>query len=439
MERLFIEAKKTLMQNNSHIAAQKVKRYKHEMFVFRRWNFAFNIAEHSFDLFGRTFVSIVTVLPVFLSFLTDSKTIIGLLPAIWTFCWLFPQILSAYFTEPIKQKKRIIVFLKIIYAFPWLILAIYFLVFFKTSCQLALVVFFIGFAIYALFGGLATPTWLAFVGKLISRNRRGAFYGYWYIIGTGLAVLGAFGIKYILATYPFPVNFAICFLLAFSFLCLANTFLAITREPHAPKAADRTSPKEYFSNAKSILKNTSFLRFVLCMIMSAFGPAMTNVFYIIYVRERFNVPIGDVGIFTAVLLISQIIAAAIGGKLTDKLGAKRVFTATRLIAAFCSIWALMTNNIAGAYIIFIIMGICIGLTTVSYHNLILELAPSDKRATYIGLVNTIRAPFTAISPIIGGIIIDCVSYKLLFILATISSLIAMIIIGLPIKKNPRVV
>ena len=114
---------------DSQITAQKVKRYKHEIFVFRRWNFAFNIAEHSFDLFGRTFVSIVTVLPVFLSFLTDSKTIIGLLPAIWTFCWLFPQILSAYFTEPIKQKKRIIVFLKIIYAFPWLILAIYFLVF----------------------------------------------------------------------------------------------------------------------------------------------------------------------------------------------------------------------------------------------------------------------------------------------------------------------
>ncbi len=115
---------------DSQIAAQKVKRYKHEIFVFRRWNFAFNIAEHSFDLFGRTFVSVATILPVFLSFLTDSKTIIGLLPATWVFFWLFPQILSAYFTEPIKQKKRIIVFLKIIYALPWLILAIYFLVFF---------------------------------------------------------------------------------------------------------------------------------------------------------------------------------------------------------------------------------------------------------------------------------------------------------------------
>ena len=85
------------------------------------------------------------------------------------------------------------------------------------------------------------------------------------------------------------------------------------------------------------------------------------------------------------------------------------------------------------------MGICIGFTTVSYHNLILELAPSDKRATYIGLVNTIRAPFAAISPIIGGMIIDFVSYKLLFILAAISSLIAMIIIGLPIKKKPQTV
>ena len=421
---------------DSQITTQKVKRYKHEIFMFRRWNFAFNIAEHSFDLFGRTFISIVTVLPVFLSFLTDSKTVIGLLPGIYIFFWLLPQIISAYFTEPIKQKKRIIVFFKIIYAFPWLILAIYFLLFFKaSSSKTALVVFFTAFAIYALFGGLATPTWLAFIGKLIYRNRRGAFYGYWYIIGTGLAVLGAFAIKHILAAFPFPVNFAICFLLAFSFLCLANTFLAITREPHTPKATDRISPKEYFSNAKLILKNRSFSRFVFCMIMSAFGPTMANAFYIIYIRQRFNVPIGDIGIFTAVLLISQIIAAAIGGKLTDKLGAKKVFTATRLIAALCSIWALMTNNLTGAYIIFVIMGICIGFTAVSYHNLILELAPFDKRATYIGLVNTIRAPFAAISPIIGGMIIDFVSYKLLFIIAAISSLISMIIIGLPIRKK----
>jgi len=426
------------MENNSHITAQKNERYKREIFVFRKWNFAFNTAEHSFDLFGKTFVSIATVLPVFLSFLTDSKTVIGLLPGIYVFFWLLPQIISAYFTEPIKQKKRIIVFLKIVYAFPWLILAIYFLLFFKTSPNAALVVFFIAFAIHALFGGLATPTWLAFIGKLIYRNRRGAFYGYWYIIGTVLAVFGAFAIKHILTAYPFPVNFSICFLLAFSFLCLANTFLAITREPHTPKAADRMSPKEYFSNAKLILKNVAFRRFVLCMVFFSFGPTMANAFYIIYAREKFNISIGDVGTFTAVLLISQIIAAAIGGKLIDKLGAKRVFTATMFFSAFCSIWALMTNNITGVYIIFIIMGISIGFSAVSYHNLILELAPSDKRATYTGLVNTIRAPFAAISPVIGGMMIDCVSYKLLFVIAAISSLISMIIIGLPIKKNPRV-
>ncbi|MBU0478745.1 MFS transporter [bacterium] len=420
---------------DSHITEQKTKRYKREIFIFRRWNFIFNIAEHSFDVFGRTFVSVVTVLPVFLSFLTDSKTIIGLLPATWVFFWMFPQILSAYFTEPIKQKKRIIVFLKIIYAFPWLILAIYFLVFFKASSKVALVVFFIAFAIHSLFGGLATPTWLAFVGKLISRNKRGAFYGFWYVIGTMLAVLGAFAIKYILAAYPFPVNFAICFLLAFSFLCLANTFLAITVEPHPPKVADRISPKEYFSNAKSILENTSFLRFVLCMMMLGFGPAMVNAFYIIYARENFNIPIGDVGTFTAILLISQIIAATVGGKLTDKLGAQPVFLISLLSAGLCSIWALITTSVTGLYVIFSLMGLYLGFSVVSYHNLILEMAPSNKRATYIGLLNTLRASFVAIGPIMGGMIIDHISYRLLFILATISTLISIALVIVPFKKK----
>ena len=69
-----------------------------------------------------------------------------------------------------------------------------------------------------------------------------------------------------------------------------------------------------------------------------------------------------------------------------------------------------------------------GGANVSYHNLILELSHEEKRGVYIGLANTIRAPFFALSPIFGGYIIDHFSYQAAFIIAGISALVCLIIV-----------
>jgi len=72
------------------------KHFKHNVFV--------NTMDLSFFTFADSFVSIVTIIPVFASTLTDSPLIIGLIPAIVNFGWFMPQMFLAGYVSSLKQK-----------------------------------------------------------------------------------------------------------------------------------------------------------------------------------------------------------------------------------------------------------------------------------------------------------------------------------------------
>ncbi len=85
------------------------------------WNFVLNVASSGFDGLGLSLVGIKTVLPAFLTLFTKSNVIIGLLPALHSFCWTFPQIVTSFYTGHFREKKNVIVFVKVEYALPWLV------------------------------------------------------------------------------------------------------------------------------------------------------------------------------------------------------------------------------------------------------------------------------------------------------------------------------
>ena len=61
---------------------------------FRR-NFFVNVLDAGFWFFGDSFAAAYTIMPVFLSTLTDSPIFIGLIPALEAIGWFFPQLFLA--------------------------------------------------------------------------------------------------------------------------------------------------------------------------------------------------------------------------------------------------------------------------------------------------------------------------------------------------------
>ena len=58
-------------------------------------NFVVNVLDGGFFGFGMGFGSLGTVLPLFISMMTDSAILIGLIPAIHVVGWQLPQLFTA--------------------------------------------------------------------------------------------------------------------------------------------------------------------------------------------------------------------------------------------------------------------------------------------------------------------------------------------------------
>ena len=68
-------------------------------------NFTVNVLDGTFFMLGMSFSSVVTVMPLFVSQLSDSPLLISLIPAIQTMGWLLPQLLTAPLVERLPRKK----------------------------------------------------------------------------------------------------------------------------------------------------------------------------------------------------------------------------------------------------------------------------------------------------------------------------------------------
>ena len=111
-----------------------------------RWNFTTNFLDGVAFWFGMSFISSSTVIPLFVSKLTPSPLAIGLVAVIAQGAWFLPQILTANVTEGLPRRKPVVINLGFfLERLPtWLLVVAALLA--VEAPQLALAVFFVGYA-----------------------------------------------------------------------------------------------------------------------------------------------------------------------------------------------------------------------------------------------------------------------------------------------------
>src|SRR3990172_3228605 len=89
-----------------------------------RYNVTVNLMDGGFFGLAIGFGSFGTILPLFVASMTDSATLIGLVPAIHAAGWLLPQLFTANFTARLRRYKRTVLMLTTHERLPFLGLAI---------------------------------------------------------------------------------------------------------------------------------------------------------------------------------------------------------------------------------------------------------------------------------------------------------------------------
>jgi len=392
-----------------------------------RNNLKHNLTVNLWDgsLFGAAlgFASFGTILPLFVSSMTNSATLIGLVPAIHSAGWLFPQLFTASHVSRLREYKRTVLMMTIHERIPFLGFAIVALLLPFISHNVGLGLTFLLLTWQGLGGGVTANAWTSMISKIMPPDSRGTFFGLQAGLANLFISISAIGAGYILNYVDSPWDFAICFFVASIFFTLSWLALAATREPEDTEKIIPEEKTHFWVDAQKVLRSDrNFNWFLSARILSQFA-TMGFSFYIIYALREFHMTEVVAGYLTATLTISQTVSNISMGWIGDRIGHRTMLIIGAAAAFFSAVLAWNATSIFWFYPIFILTGMAnVSIWTIGM-TMTVDFGTESERPIYIGLSQTLTAPATVLAPIIGGWIVDSAGFLPTFTISTALSLV----------------
>lgn len=402
-----------------------------------RSNVIVGLVDGSFFGLALGFGSFSTIIPLFVSHLTTSATLIGLVPSIHAVGWQLPQLFTAGRLAHLRRFKPTVMTATVHERLAFLGLAVVALLFPYIGATTALVATFLLLAWQGLGAGFTANAWQSMIAKIIPSDLRGTFFGGQAAAANILMSLGAIAVGYILDVLGFPYGFAVSFLITGIFMGVSWIFLNQTQEPESPEPVRQDIPAASLRGAWGILRRDRNFSWFLVTRILALLATMGFSFYIVYALRRFDMDPVTAGWLTATLTISQTVANLSMGWAGDRFGHRPMLILGALALALSSLLAWGAPSLDWFYLIFVLEGLAnVAIWTIGM-AITVEFGTEVERPAYIGLSNTLVAPFSIIAPILGGWLVDTVGYQMMFMLAAGIGLITAAALTF-LVKNPRI-
>lgn len=408
-----------------------------------KWNFAMGLIHGTFFTGGQAFGNANTILPVFLNNLTNSKILIGLsstiMGSLGGIGGVLPQLFVASKLETKIHKKPLLKVAITIRALCWGLLSLITYLFAISHPNLVLFSLFLLLALFTFMGGVAAIPFYDIWGKAIPSTLRGRFFGYRQLLGGILAIGSGLIAKYILGnkSIPFPQNFSFLFFLAFVFMTISYLGLGSVKEPVEEVHKTHLSFRKFLKKAFRILKSDRNYRNFLLVEIFIGASALALPFYVLYAKNMLKIRLGMVGIFLAAQMLGSVLSNFLWAHLSDFVGNKRVLQVSALLALTVPLVAII--KIPNLSFLFILLFLLVGFFTAGYTigktNFLLNIAPQKDRLSYISLNGTLTFP-VAIFPLIGGAIVQHISYNFLFVI-TIAAVLIGFLLSLRLREPKR--
>ncbi len=401
-------------------------------------NFFLNVFDGSVYSFAMSFVSLQTVLPIFIKKISGSDIAVGLIPVIWLVGFNFPQIFVSNHVRRLGYKKPWMLKTALVQRIPWLVLAFlsYFLVD-SLDNSTALIIIFIGLAFAAFGGSINLPGWFDLISKITPVQLRGRLFAFRSVLGAAMGIFGGWVVSLILDSISYPVNYSLLFFIAFFVMMLSYIFLTLLKEEHPNHPQSDFTYKEFLKRLSTILKEEkNFRNFIIADAMMMLA-LMSNAFLAVNAMEKFNLTDAYAGYFTIIMMLSMTFGSLYFGYLADKKGHKLNLIWSSVFTLIACIAALISPVVEIYFISFAASALTITLTQVSRLTIIAEICREDDRPTYISLTNLITAPFV-LSGLFGGWLASVFGYNAVFIIAGIFAALAFIWLNLKVTEPRKI-
>ncbi len=395
------------------------------------------------------FISASTVMPALVNHLSDSPLAVGLISTIGMGGWLLPQMFAAGPVSRLRRKKKVVIIPSLIGRPTFFITALAILRFAVPKPQIALAVFFVGYTLFSLCDGIASVPWFDIFSRAIPPHRRGRFIATTQVV-SALLTIGVGGVVgYILSeTSPFryPANYAALFFIAGGVFFLSLVSFAHVRETPSDVVENPLTLRDYLRELKVVWTGDRDFRLITAIRLILGLAALASPFYAVYALNVKGVSTGVIGWLLSAQIAGGLVCSLVLGFLLEKYGSRLTTNIEAVIVLISPLLAI----VAGLFLpgdspwfvpvyllVFAFLGAMNNSFMLGHMNYVLEMSPEDKRPLYVGLSNTL-AGLLVVVPLLGGWLVDVLSYEPLFVLTVlcVSPALALTLrLGEPRRKN----
>jgi len=418
-----------------NIIQKKFPEYMEKVKKNYKRNFLLLAFDTSFFTFSISLLSQDTVLPGFLSYLTDNPVIIGLIPAIYNLGFFLPQIISSFITQNTPKRKGYILFIAIAERIGILMIAATAQATSALSPAFTVPLFLISFTIYSSTFGLIMPAYSDYISKAIYKNR-GLYYGVNQALSGIIGFFASLVTTRILDLNGFPFNYRMLFWISFGASFVSPILIANLKEVQFPVQPKKKTVRMFARHILEVIKkNQNLRRYVFARQLIGLA-AMGFSFYAVYSLKTYGLSASILGVYTMVIIISQSLSGILWGYIGDKFGYKIPLVISTILIFIQGLIALLVDDPISIMLISATIGIVYSAMYICHANLIFELAPPEETSLFIGLSNSLIAPIIGTAPILAGAIIEGLGYRSLFFAVAISALFAFLMSAFGFKE-PR--
>ena len=366
-----------------------------------------------------------TVMPLIIDHFGGGEVLTGTLMSLMKGGAVMMQMWAAY---RVQNKNRVLPYMKRVFAarfLSWFSIGLVMLLGLYASAGLILWALSILLFLFSFSAGFGVIYYQELSGKSFTKEYRGKMFAMKQI-ASGIAGIAAGGISgYVLQNFSKPQAFSYLFLVSAFVMTIGFAIYWSFNEPVKIKTADKESSfSKFVKNAGKLIRADRELLLLILIKFFSFGFMLILPFIILHAKKSFGVEGKDVGIIVSMLMIGAVFGSFAWGLLSVKNRNKCIIIVSFILGISASLLAMFVGRIEALYPVYFLFGAAQDGFRLSVTNILLTIAPEDKRPAYIAVQNNLSS-IGLFLPILGGVIYKYFDFTLLSIFT-----VALLLIGI---------
>ena len=164
------------------------------------------------------------------------------------------------------------------------------------------------------------------------------------------------------------------------------------------------------------------------------GNALIFPFFALFITDRFNVGMTEVGVLMGIFALSGMVGGTIGGALADRMGRKPALIFALLLSAFGNVCIALVPEFWMLCAIAVFLGVFGSIGGPAGQAMVADLLPEAKRAEGYGIFRVVFNLAVVVGPMIGGLLAG-ISFLLIFFIDALTSLITATILFFKLRET----